>query len=208
MMTNNSIRTRKTTLHVLTAFAVALIAFSTAQAVPFNYDEQVDGDLSPFGPFAAMPFDVGLNTVKGNFGFTQPGPTDWDSFGFSIPASAKLTGAAVTLSDALGNITSSKWRFRSGSNQFDMGNLLEEVQPLSPGATVFTSPPFYSNIYSISHISFAFAGSNDNNTADYEFSFRVEAIPEPSTVTLAALSLLALGRRRRGLAHFPIIVNP
>ena len=196
MMTNNSSVARETTLRLLTACTVALLVFSTVQAVPVNYDEQVDGDLSPFGLFVPMPFDVGLNTVTGNFGFTQPGPTDWDSFGFSIPASTQLTGAAVSLSDALGNIANSKWRFRRGSNLFDMGNLLEEVVPLSPGATVFTSPPLYSNIYSISHISWGFAGSNDDNTANYEFSFRVDAIPEPSTAALAALTLLALSCRR------------
>jgi hypothetical protein len=201
MMNCKSICATKTTLCLFASFALALSALPTAHALPTNYDEQVDGDLDGFGPFPIMAFDVGLNTVRGNFGFTQPGPTDWDSFAFAIPASTKLTGAAVTLADELGNVTNSKWRFRRGSNLWDTGNLLEEVQPLSPGAKVFTSPPFYANIYNVSQITFGFAGVSDNNTSDYEFSFRVEAIPEPSTVALAALALMCCGRVTRMRYH-------
>jgi hypothetical protein len=187
-------RLTRGTLPVLIASIVAFVVLPKAQAVPVNYDEIVDGDLAGFGPFPVLPFDVGLNTVTGNFGFTLPGPTDWDSFAFSIPAGAELTGAALSLSDSIGNVGSSTWRFRRGSNVWNTGAFRENIQTTSPGFAIFTTPPEPAGVYNVSHISFGiFVPGPTENTANYEFSFRVDTIPEPSTTALAAAGLLALG---------------
>jgi hypothetical protein len=186
-------RLTRGTLPILVACIGAFVGLPKAQAVPVNYDELVDGDLDGFGPFPVLPFDVGLNTVRGNFGFTLPGPTDWDSFAFSIPTGAELTGAALSLSDALGNVGSSTWRFRRGSMLWDTGVLRESIQTTSPGFAIFTTPPEPAGTYNVSHISFGiFVPGPTENTANYEFSFRVDTVPEPSTAALAA-GLLALG---------------
>jgi hypothetical protein len=185
-------RTRGTFPFLMTCI-VAFAGMPTAQAVPVNYDELVDGDLDEFGPFPVFAFDVGLNTVKGSFGHISPGPTDWDSFAFAIPAGTELIGAALSLTDAIGNVGSSTWRLRRGSNLWDTGVFRENIQSLSPGFAIFTTPPEPAGTYNVSHISFGiFVPGPTENTANYEFSFRVDTVPEPSTAALAA-GLLALG---------------
>ncbi len=170
------------------------LAFSSSlQAAPVTYDELIDGDFAAFGALPILPFDIGLNTVRGNLGFTSPGPTDYDSLAFSIPANAQVLSAVVTLTDDMGNIFSSKWRLRAGSNTYDTGTFLEEVESLSPGSAMFTTTSLGPNTYNLSQLSFSFVGQSTNNTANYEFAFRVvEAVPEPSTIGLAAFGLLSL----------------
>src|SRR5262245_7493528 len=76
--------------------ALVLVPAARAAASPLTYNEAVSGDLAWHASGdAVLNLDVGINTISGHM-FTDSIGQDWDSFAFSIPSGAQLTGISVT----------------------------------------------------------------------------------------------------------------
>ena len=76
---------------IFTAAFLILLAGTAASAIPLTYIESVSGDLAG----QTLAFDVGINSVFGRQGLTNPiTPVtvfDLDFFLFSLPAGTQLT---------------------------------------------------------------------------------------------------------------------
>ena len=96
---------------------------AATHAAPFNYTEtggwQQPGDLPDFQPITSVfPFDVGRNTVSGQFhasfqlSMFRPYELDFDNFAFSIPAGSRLVAASFAFTTgASGNVTEASTEF-------------------------------------------------------------------------------------------------
>jgi hypothetical protein len=187
---------------VLAATVAALgLAASAASAAPVNYNEGVDGDLTsgfPWDPtLVLLAFDIGTNTVTGNMG-SKPGGDDFDSFAFTIPAGAELASGDVVLTDFQGNITDTGWLLYP-SNPPDFNNDPDDVlQVPSPGADSLTTVPLASGTYSLFNGSYGVGPSEGGaDSSNYTFTFVVQPVPEPATLSMLALGGMATVLRHR-----------
>ena len=192
-------------LSSLVAGIAAAVFATTSSAAPLAYQESVSGDLPGIGALPILTLDIGTNTVSGKFGRTVDAgiiKDDSDSFAFTIPAGAVLTGS-FTWGNSAGNVdggvvTFANWLLFSGSATAYGGTFLGSLSPgeafpqLGGGLYNFTSDGFFSSPRGVTAL------------ADYTFSMTLAAtqgVPEPGTLLLAGLALAGLaatrGRRSR-----------
>ena len=195
---------------IFTLAAVVAGATGQASAAPITHLESVSGDLPGAAfPLPVLAFDVGTNTVSGQFGRNRTGRADFDSFAFTIPSGAVLVSGGVTLTDVQGDITNSGWVFFSGSADAFTGTQLEALNVLSPGTASLTPVPLGPGTYNMTQTAFGIEPALfDPHTANYTFQFDVRAevataavsAPAPAGLVLAltGLSALAVVRRRKG----------
>lgn len=200
-----------------------LLIPTAAQAAVINYDEVVDGDLpnSAFSiePTAVFDLGIGKNTFSGEVTLTSERDdlgndlSEYDSFGFNIPANSQLTSisidtALLTADDTLGGTGYEILDSQKNviSSQIESGvpiptsdtSLLKSTLPLSSGTF------FLNNSY----LAFRRLNIPENysSAAAYKLSFNVESkpIPEPSSTlglavigSLGAFSLLNRKIKRR-----------
>jgi hypothetical protein len=180
--------------HLCAAIVCAVGLLATAlvplRSLAATYNEDVDGDLAWQNPISLITLDPGLNTVSGTFG-NVGFPTDYDSFAFTIPAGLALAGGVVEVSDNVNNIVNVQWNLRTGAVA-GAGALIDDVFSLSPGADEFGGLP--AGTY---HMGADFFNVFGQSTADYTFSLRVVAVPEPANLALLALAAPALIWARR-----------
>src|SRR5450759_5666832 len=75
---------------LLTLSVLMVFGSSAAYATPISYSEAVSGDLPGFLPAPTVfAFDLGVNTISGTF--DSSGPSNIDSFAFSVPLGTLLT---------------------------------------------------------------------------------------------------------------------
>lgn len=176
------------------ASVLALLVFTcSSHAVPVSYDEASNGDLSHSDPLALLTFDVGANTISGNFGRVgAPSTTDADSFAFIVPVGMTVIGGDVTLVDAVGNIEFGEWVIRTGT-LIHTGTTQAVLHADSPGSAPI--PVLSAGSYNVSMSAFNGIGGTPY-TANYIFTFNVD-VPEPASLSLLAMGALALCRRAR-----------
>lgn len=189
--------------YLATALGTAmLLGAGPALAVPFSYDEAVDGDLPNI---AGAPFalNAGANTVSGSSSFGSPFPSDFDSFAFELDANEVLLtisfawevtsvvgmSSAVIFDQALG----SEGGFGAPQSQ----NIL-----LPPSAVPFfaSALPLGGGVYSVETLALTNIG-NGGAAWDYTWTLTVRdnaAVPEPAALGLFGLGLLGVaGARHR-----------
>jgi hypothetical protein len=185
----------------------AALACLPGIAVAANYDESVNGDLSgiPATP-TSWSVSEGANAIKGTAGTGS----DYDIVHINVPAGHQLTSlyldaySNLSPQSFLGLQSGSTWTAGTGGMVnggaligyvlFDAGmigaNLLPDMgingQAFGPGFT----PPLPTGDYT-------FLVQDTQTPFSYQFTFNVAAVPEPATISLAALGLLAITRIRR-----------
>jgi hypothetical protein len=168
-------------LLVLVFVVMGFLAFPAA-AAPVNYVESVSGDLKWWVfPLTTFNFDIGTNTINGTFGDGDPDGAD--AFAFTIPTNAHLVSGQVTLTDALGDMTSTAWELWSGTNNPNpSGVFLEELSVLSPGSHQMTSVPLGPGLYSVTPMGYSgFLPAS----ANYTFAFTV--VSDLVKITIATI---------------------
>lgn len=170
---------------------------TTAPAAPVHYDELVSGDL-PEQPTSALLFDVGANTISGNtfFFVLEPGCDhfcfDLDSFAFVLPEFTQLVDVSLSFTLAFDNVSRAEadYEFCPG---LPGGSVPCSVNPLGEQSVSFLDPspvavdfgaaiPLTSpGTYTVSTQSLGIAPIDptlpEGWSADYTWTFRVEAIP-------------------------------
>lgn len=181
---------------ILAAVASVIVLASPAHAVPVTYSEAVSGDLATFSNTTFM-LGIGLNTISGTTGLTRDG-WDSDSFRFVVPEGGTLDRIEVSMTLVSGYILTSSWSvFHSG---YYGGPLLGNLSVNAP-ASDFLDGPFTG----MNNIQATGQGASGNfDTGNYVFSMNVvdaSAIPEPGTMALFGVGMLAALRTRRGLKN-------
>lgn len=173
----------------------ALLSFSaTAQA--FVWDESVNGDLSGNNTAPTfIPFDPGVNTVKGIMG-GDPGegiPLDRDIFTITLASNQTLTSINVITFEPGG---ASFYAISSGTTisltngSAHLSNILikqtgEILPTLASGAynggTGLSNPVGPGGTYTVWF-------QEVSSVITYEMAYTVAIVPEPSTVALAGIA--------------------
>jgi hypothetical protein len=189
------------------AWLAAAVALAPTAISAANYDESSLGDLSgvPAVP-TTWNLAAGANVLKGSAGTSS----DYDILALTIPAGHQLDSLTLDAyqnqgyASFLGLQAGSTWTAGLGGSVngtallgwdlFDVGlvgtNRLPDIalngNTISPQFT----PPLGSGTY-------AMLLQDTGSAFNYQFTFNVSAVPEPGTLSLAAIGLLAIGRLAR-----------
>ena len=214
---------------IITFFGTFVLTFSflisySVNAVPINYDESTDGDLSDY-PFATIPsdvltFDVGINTVSGNANASfGSGNLDVDLTGSSL----QLVSFTATLDNIVFGSSvvcpTCDFGFGSSIELFTDGNILtpsvfnrniefsntssQIITDLFDGFLPLSGDVFGIGIANLRTASNDVCGGNPIGNPDcgvsfdYELALEFASAPEPGTLTLLMLGLLGIGTRFR-----------
>ena len=187
------------------AFAILMMPFSVARTnAQLSYAEIVQGDLAS----PSMPTDIGVlllgvNTVTGQLENVSTG-FDPDAFSFQIPDGLEvsdlsmsiLTGDARFLAiseGAISEFVGSENLFTTLISESDVGtNILDGTLNDFAGSGVpgNLGPGSYSVWFQ----------ETDGSDVDYSFAITTvstASVPEPGSVALLCVSMLAAGLRRR-----------
>lgn len=188
------------------ALVAAALACLPGIAVAANYDESVNGDLSGV---TATPttwaLGDGANVLKG-----AAGNGDYDIVHFNVPVGHQLNSlyldaySNLSPQSFLGLQSGSTWTAGTGGMVnggaligyvlFDTGmigaNLLPDIGINGGAFGAGFTPPLPTGDYT-------FLVQDTQTPFSYQFTFNVAAVPEPATISLAALGLLAITRIRR-----------
>ena len=190
---------------------------TTAPATPLHYDELVSGDLSD-EPTSAFLFDVGANTISGNtyLFVLEPGCDhfcyDFDSFAFVLPERVQLVEVSLSFTLDADNVSRAE-AFYLLCPGLPGGSVSCFANPLgdqtvsflddSPVAVDFGAaiPLASAGTYTVSNHSLGIAPIDPSHpegwSADYTWTFRVEAIPNPASLPLMITALLVVATRWR-----------
>jgi hypothetical protein len=179
----------------LAALMIALTFCPLSQS-GIIYSKTVDGDfpVAVNPPMTTFNLTAGTNTISGN-----SGNSDFDGFGFNVPAGHSLTALSWSYTKN-GVISTYEWTVYSGSNIPFGGTALGN---LTLSTATFTGVPLAPGLYSVLDSLGIVVNSFSIN---YTFSAEITAnpggqgVPEPGTMGMMACGLGMLGalRLRRG----------
>jgi hypothetical protein len=189
------------------ALVAAVLACLPGIAAAANYDESVNGDLSGVGATpTSWALDAGANVIKGTAGTSS----DFDIVHINVPVGHQLSSlyldaySNLSLQSFLGVQSGSTWTAGTGGAVnggaligyvlFDTGLIGADMLPdIGTNGMAFGTgftPPLPTGDYTLL--------IQDTQTPfSYEFTLNVAVVPEPATISLAALGLLAITRIRR-----------
>jgi hypothetical protein len=172
-----------------------------------NYYESLLGDISgvPAAP-SMWNLDAGPNILHGSAGTSS----DYDILSLTIPAGHQLDSLTLDAyqnqgrASFLGLQSGSTWTAGLGNevdgqallgyDLFDVGlvgtNRLPDIALMGNTMSPQFTPPLGSGTY-------AMLLQDTGSAFNYQFTFNVSAVPEPATLSLAAIGLLAIGRLAR-----------
>ncbi len=200
-------------MNLIKRLLVASFLFSpfVSHAVPINYDEATDGDLSSgINLSNILDLGVGANTVSGSFSVNNPdvadpGPgADFDSVVFRLAENMRLLKVQIYFPISTGIL----------ETQYEMLEVfldLPGVPSNQLGWTPHISVPTADFInldfgvedalgagdYWFRHSYIQHGGVPGVRSADYTIKFIVTAVPEPGTLALLGIGLLGMSAARR-----------
>ena len=200
----------------LTAIGVAMAcAAGRAFALPFAYDESVDGDLPSISGAPLLLVDTGANTVSGTTTFATPGAAvaadPSDAFRFVVPDGEAVTSIRIAMSllpVGAGTFVSTHWILLGA---LDAPLAVQLVPIPSTGLAMFSSVlPLDVGNYAIA-LDAQLGTLNPGEFWSASYAITLEAapsqIPAPPTLALFAVAMLGLGLLRKN-RHFVIPRNP
>ena len=197
--------------HLLSlAFGVgSLLAASNAFAL--SYEESVSGDLSGNGAApTSLDFSTGLNTVTGTMGSIN-GATDADIFTFTVapgqeitsldvvtytPSISPGTGSFLAIAAGSSIATSSAATHLSNKLISGTGEILGTLATTKQFTTGFGSPSGPSGLTSPIGPGTYTLWFQEAGKASVDYTIGFTLVPEPSTIALVGLGLVAFTFRR------------
>lgn len=211
---------QRTQLTLAAALLATVFATSASAGTALQYDEAIDGDLTPNGTVTELTLGVGHNTVKGQMLVVThielpnaPADLDLDAMNLLLPTGLQITGMRVNFSfaDTTQNTQAASWSWMVTTWPSNLSNSNCFVVV---GTTPYCAAPVYSatggellgNLPTTAQRYLITQGSgmlwNDplkavGGTLAYTLSVDVAAVPEPASALLALLGLPLLGRAVR-----------
>jgi len=179
---------------IFTAAFLILLAGTAASAIPLTYIESVSGDLAG----QTLAFDVGINSVFGRQGLTNPiTPVtvfDLDFFLFSLPAGTQLTQVTYTVLATSGTLSGGP------SYILDDDGALPFLGTASINRLVSTPQNLFAGALPLSAGTYGLVQDNATPTStdfwvvDYRWDYTVSttSVPEPQSLTLLTIGLGAI----------------
>lgn len=209
----------KHALAAAAAFACAIASPAWAGS-PLNYDEALNGDLSPNGTVTDLWLDAGLNTVKGQMLVVthlelpgSPADLDLDAMNLVLPAGLQISGMRVnfTFTDTTQNTLRADWNWQvtawpsnvTHDNCFVVvGSSPYCASPIfsATGGELMGSLPTNAQRYLIAQgtaMLWNEVTKPVGGSLTYTLSIDVSPVPEPATGLLALLGLPLLARAAR-----------
>jgi hypothetical protein len=189
---------------VLGTLVVLALFSSVSEATPFIYDETLSGDLPCQSPPCAttFAFDVGTNIVRGT---VTNALFNFDSFSFSIPVGTELTSVVYswTLSGTpTVTVAGTAYALTPNTASFVGTEFINLVTDTSPVSLFGAELPMGAGTYALFQNGLSGTG-NETWTSTYEIDLTVDtvqAVPEPSSLSLVAAVIGALASRKRATA--------
>lgn len=201
------------------ALSAMAIACSAGAAGAASYTESVDGDLSGV---AASPtpwaLGVGANPLTGTAGTNfNTGAGDYDLVSFTLPAGLRLDSITVTNYQNVDPFALAFFGLQAGTPWLDgfgfnitgtflmgwahLDSSMEGVDLLAKIQDHANDPPF---AIPLSSGTYTLLIQDIDTTFDYTLTFNASAVPEPSSLALAAVGAIAcarIGVRRRAVVR-------
>jgi len=189
---------------VLGTLVVLVLVSSVSEATPFLYDETVSGDLPCQTPPCAttFAFDVGTNIITGT---VTNGLFNFDSFSFSIPVGTELTSVVYswTLSGIpTVTVAGTSYALTPNTASFVGNESINLVTQISPVSLFNAELPLGTGTYALFQNSLGGTGG-ETWTSTYEIDLTVDtvqAVPEPSSLSLLVTVIGVLASRKRATA--------
>jgi len=199
----NTHRNYCSALEIITITVFALLLYSrNSDAVPFQYDEAISGDL-PASPSAIFPFDVGTNIVKGTISVNETATAfleDRDSFAFSLPKTTYITQVTfsftttITTVSGIINFVGAGYQIEgAGTPQPFIINLLGNSPVSVPGtiSAICCVQPFIVDNYQL-FLSGPIDMPNPIGSFVTSYEWDIKVAPEPTSLYLLISGLLLI----------------